>query len=139
MNVKGVLTGVMKNTDKIGGLLGFLTGSMHGFEDVQSSVENILAGQVHMPDIKEFFSTIASEPFVKNGVMLWIIGYVMKELKLPIVSKYGNPLSKFGLAYAGGAAAQKLLWLSTHSDQGSDPNKSTFQNFANAPAIGYKY
>jgi len=129
MNVKGVLQGVLKNTDKLGGILGFLTGSPGGFSDVQSSLDNILKGQVHMPNISQALSAIANEPYVKNGIMLWIFGYILKELNVPIVSKYGTPLEKFGMAYAAGSVAQKLIWESTHSDQGSDPNQPANMNY----------
>ena len=138
VNVTGVISGVLKNTDKLGGLLGFLTGSPQGFGDVQSSLENIMKGNVHLPDIAQTFGSMAAEPYVKNGILVWICGYIMQELKLPILSKYGAPLSKFGLAYAAGAAAQKLLWNCTHSDQGSDPTKRGGSNFGGMTAT-YPY
>jgi len=140
VNLDNILGGVTKNADKLGGLLGFLTGSPRGFADITSIVDNIIQGNIHAPDIGEVFHFLASEPFVKTGIMTWIAGYIISELKLPIVGKFGTPLQKFGMAYAAGAVANKLLYHSTHSDEGSaDHLKTMFQRNVVAPNQGYNY
>jgi len=119
LNMNNIVGQVSKNAGKLGGLLGFLTGSAHGFGDVQSIIENVLAGNIHAPDIQATLQHIANEPYVKTGIITWVIGTVMKEVKIGGLSKFGKPISDFGIAYATGSAAQKILWQSTHADEGS--------------------
>lgn len=128
VNVNNILGGITKNAGKIGGLLGFLTGSPGGFSDVESIVQNILGGNIHAPDIQATFRAIANEPFVKTGVLTWVAGMVLEAVPIGGAKKFAKPLQKFGINYAIGSVAQKILWMSTHASQGSDSHLKTMFN-----------
>lgn len=134
VNMNNILGTVSKNAGKIGGIVGFLTASPGGFSDVQSIIDNVLAGNIHAPDLQAAFQSLANEPFVRTGIMTWIIGTVLKEIKIGGASRFGKPIADFGLNYALGAAAQKILWASTHSDEGSaDHLKSMYNRVVRQP------
>jgi len=124
-NLSGTLT---RNADKIGAILGFVTGNPQGFAGVESIIENVISGNIHAPDLKEAFHYLATEPFVKTGIITALIGYILKESGLKGISKFGVPLQKFGVSYAMGSVTQKILWHSTHSDEGSANHLKTFGN-----------
>lgn len=135
---------INKNADTIGGLAGFLTGSPAGFGDVKSSFENLLRGQAHMPDIEQAISSYLNEPYFKNALYLYLFGWGVKEFGVPVIGKYGSMMEKIAAAYGLGSFANKMLWHSTHSDQGSKPKGGLF-NFGgsttcsgNSPSWGYQ-
>lgn len=111
---------LLKNADKLGMIGGLAFGSMHGIEDLISTFENALSGQIHMPDIRQTVNVILAEPFFKNGLKLWGLGWVLKEIG--IGKKWGTGLQKFGWNYALYSALLKLAWMSTHSEEGSNPS-----------------
>lgn len=141
VNIGNLASSLTKNADKIGGLLGFVTGNPQGFAGLESIIENVIQGNIHAPDLKAAFQFLAQEPFVKTGIITAVIGYLLKESGIQGISKFGVPLQKFGTSYAIGAVAQKILWHSTHSDQGSaDHLKTMFQrSVVSANAKGYGY
>jgi len=126
MNVSGIVSKLASKADLAGGLLGFATGSSAGFGDVQSSFENLLAGQAHIPDVGEMIQSYLAEPYFKNALYLYLFGWFASEMKLPAVGKYGNAIKKFAQAYGAGAFLNKALWSSTHSDEGSNPGGNGF-------------
>ena len=119
VNIKGITNKLTQNADKLGQLIGVTTGSQNGFQDIISSVENAISGNVHAPDINQFLENLKTEPYVRSGVMMWLIGTVLGEVGISEINKFAKPIAKFGMGYAVGAAANKLLWLSTHADEGS--------------------
>lgn len=142
VNMKGIVGKLAKNADLAGGLLGFLTGSTHGIGDVESSITNIMAGQVHIPDVKTMLDSYLGQPYFKNALYLYLFGWVAKELKLPVVGKYGKAIEKFATAYGAGSFMNMLLWSSTHSDEGSAPQGGLFNFRSSSPnqtALGYSY
>jgi len=121
MNINSITSEITKNADLLGGILGFTTGSTHGWGDVESSIENLFAGQVHIPDMKTAIRSYLGQPYFENGLILYGVGWLAKELKVPFIAKYGNAMQKFGGAYAWGSLLNMLLWSMTHSEQGSTP------------------
>lgn len=134
LNVKGIMSKITKNADTIGGLTGFLTGSTHGFEDVKSSFENLLRGQVHMPDIVNAIQSYLDQPYFKNALYLYLVGFVAKEFNLPVIGKYGKTIEKIATSYGAGALANILLWSSTHSGEGSAPKDGLFNFGGSKPS-----
>lgn len=132
MNLDNIVSKIQSNSDKLGTILGFTTGSMNGFNDVVSSIENIMSGHIHMPDLAAAFQSIGNEPFVKSGVMVAIGGYILKEVDLnPTLNKIGTMAEKGGIGYAIGAVINKLLWSSTHSGE--------FRGGGGGPSGNYGY
>lgn len=121
MNINGITSAITKNADLLGGILGFTTGSTHGLADIESSIENLLAGQVHIPDVKNMIRSYLDQPYFKNGLMLYGVGWLATELKIPFLSKYGKAIQNFGSAYAIGSFLNMLIWSMTHADQGCNP------------------
>ena len=124
MNIKGITSALTKNADLLGGVLGFATGSTHGWSDVESSFENLLSGQVHIPDMKNMIRSYLGQPYFKNGLILYGVGWLAKELKVPFLAKYGNAIKKFVGAYAWGSFLNMLLWSCTHGEEGSNPGEA---------------
>ena len=137
VNISGIVSKVAGKADLIGGLLGFATGSMGGFNDVKSSIENVMQGQIHIPDVGRMLDWWFKQPYLKNALYLWAAGFAAQELKLPVVAKYGNAMKKFAEAYAGGSFANHVLWWSTHSDQGSSPGGNGFPSLGATATYPY--
>lgn len=121
MNVNSIASAITKNAGLLGGVLGFATGSTHGWSDVESSFENLLSGQVHIPDMKNAIRSYLDQPYFKNGLILYGVGWLAQALKIPFLAKYGNAIKKFGGAYAWGSFLNMLLWSMTHGEEGSNP------------------
>lgn len=138
MNINSMVSGLVKKADLAGGLLGFLTGSTHGLGDVQSSLENLLQGQVHIPDVKAMLDAYINQPYFRNALYLWLFGWGTKEFKVPMIGKYGGAMQKFAQAYGLGSFLNMLLWSSTHSDEGSNPSGSSRGSSGSSPSWGYK-
>ena len=115
MNFDNIFSKVEGNADKIGGAIGFLTGSPNGLADVESILANIMAGHIHAPDFAEL--GLQYSPHIKSGLMAFLVGWGIEEVDVnPMLTKIGKAAKGFGLAYALGSAIQRLLWVSTHSD-----------------------
>ena len=117
-----LLGGIRKNADKLGTLAGFLTGSPGGLVDVQSSLENLFSGNVHIPNMQSLASW-AREPHFKSALMLYIGGEIIDVLNIPKIGPWGKAMKAGAIGYATGSFFNKLLWSATHADQGSDPTK----------------
>jgi len=137
MKVGGIVSKLMKHSELAGGLLGFLTGSTQGFEDVRSSFENLLSGQVHFPDVSDMINSYLGQPYFKNALYLYLFGWISKELGLPVIGKHGEKIKKFAQAYGGGSFLNMALWHMTHSDEGSNPGGSG--GFSTGNQTGYPY
>ena len=122
MDVGNFLSKTMSNADKLGTLAGFLVGTPNGVGDLLSSIQNVMQGQIHVPDVQAGMSALMGEGNVQKGVLGAIAGYVIDELGLPYIGKFGKAIQKFSIGYAVGAVGIKMLWMSTHADEGCAPS-----------------
>jgi len=131
-NMTGKLT---KNADKIG----ILAGSMiRGYQPLIDHAMLLISGQGHFPDVQRTVEAYFELPEFRPTILLWLGGYIAKELGY---AKYGKPLQKFSEGMLKGMAIQHLLWWSTHADEGSAPEgvRSMFNRAVVAPNQGYNY
>lgn len=109
-----MVSGILAKADKAGAIIGFAVGHPNGWSDTQSIIENLMRGNVHMPDLLSGLQSWAGENDAKMSIMMYILGYVIDELNLPFVGKYAPAMKKFAVGYATGSVANKILWMATH-------------------------
>ena len=119
MELNNIFGSIKNNADKIGAILGFVYDA-----NFQTNIMDIFYqashGNVHLPDMGTVINRLITEKG-QSIVMTYLAGYILDELKLPIVGGYGGALKKAALGYAAGATAGLILWHSTHSETVPSP------------------
>ena len=142
MNLGGITSKLTSSIPKLASIGGFVLSSPtwtgNGLNELMSSLENLLSGQVHIPDFTAI-TDYAKSPEAKQLLFAYVGGMIAGELNIAGTGKYGKVLTKGAENYAMAAIAKRILYLSTHANEGSDPTiasgSSIRTNFLNAPAI----
>lgn len=109
------LSKIESNADKIAAIAGFLFYDQNGVLNVLDSINNALAGNIHLPDLKAAFESFQRTGKLGTVLTTFIAGYAIDELDLPMIGRFGKPLQKAAIGYGLGSAALLLLTSSTHS------------------------
>ena len=118
MNVKGTISKLERNLDKIGMLAGGY-GTLKQFGDpwdVGSKVIGALFEDPHIPDIQGVINALtkwAESKVFMPAVKAAVIGYVLKEINIhPQVNRIARALQNGGIGMAKGAAITTLVMYS---------------------------
>jgi hypothetical protein len=138
MDITNIPSKLVANADKLGAAIGFLTAG-GGVNVVMESFTNALTGTIHLPDLRTAVSS--SVPYIRAAAMLYLGGWIVGELNLPMIGKYGNAMKNGAVGYGAGAFLHYVLWHCTHSDQGSDPAKGGGGSYGDRSGgnAGYSY
>jgi len=150
MNLPGtsIINKVLAPMDKYSAYIGGGARVLEKIPEIQDSVNQILAGNVHMPNITNLINQIISpyDEAYKTAIMAAIGGFILENLDIhPLLTKIAKVTHKGATAYLVAGLAENALHYATHSSEGCDkpgyvrPSNSTKQNFANAPLAGYYY
>jgi len=141
MNIIGNLPNTVKsNADKLGYLAALLGSDSTGWNRLNaviSSVQQLAAGVIHLPDFQHEIQNFMNYEG-KQALMLWIAGLGLDLINLPIVGKVGKPLQEGAQAYAIASAAVRLLYGATHSEiKGTNIEQGQSKFLAQAPTYNY--
>ena len=139
INVKGIVSNVERNADKLATLFGYYTTMKQADPNVTLSelitkpLENIMAGR--FPDLEKIkwrlFKSSYASPTFKNGLLLLIGGEIAKGI---VPSKWTSLAQKAGQGLATGAV---IASLGLGGSPAGDPHSSGSYSSGNSPSWGY--
>lgn len=136
MNISGIgnkfLNPIEASADKIGLAAGALTDN--GLQTIISSIQQAVAGVIHFPTV-EALQDMLGYSAVSQGILAYIAGYAIEAIAPGNLKKIGSALQKGAVGFETAYLAQKLFYISTHSQiKGNNvENDSIHENFQNAP------
>lgn len=104
---------ITKHADKLGYLAGVLASERNAIDNLTETVQRLIQGQVHSPNLVEIRNWVKS-PYFESGVIAYIGGLVLEGTKLPIVGNIGKPLQRGAAAYLTAGSLIKLAYSMTH-------------------------
>jgi hypothetical protein len=109
-----ILNPVSKNSELIGAGLALM--QLYSGGGLQSDLQNLLGGHVHMPDFNGIFLQLKSDPTYPAAIIALLAGYLAKESGYSLFKKIGDIVIKGGSAYLAVRLGELVLNQSTHSD-----------------------
>ena len=134
--LSGVTSTLSKNADLIGVGMGVLAGSTSGLRDIESIIEEIMNGNIHLPNFEMMLPIF--KPFAKQAALTYVAGEVIKQVDIGGTGKFGAIIKKIGLSYGLTSFLVHLAYYSTHATEGSNPVKG-FASFAKQAGPSYQY
>ena len=136
--LNGITGKLAANAEMIGVGAGLLAGTTSGLTDVMSIIDEVLNGNIHMPNWEQLIPI--AKPFLKQAAITYLAGAVLKEVDIGGTGKFGTILKKGAVGYGATSFLLHVLYYSTHASEGSNPVKGA-QSFMNqAPAASnYEY
>jgi len=136
MEINNLFSSIKNNADKIGAIMGFVYDQNFSV-NIMDIFWQASHGNIHLPDMGTVINRLIAEKGTSIA-MTYLAGYILDEVKLPIVGGYGEALKKAAIGYAAGATAGLILWHSTHSETVPSPfNGGQGNGGGSQPGYGY--
>jgi hypothetical protein len=125
MNIEGTINKVLNPIEKHGQLIG--AGAMvmmtpNAISDIQSSITNLIGGNLHAPNMSNIISNLQNEK--KNwtpALFAAIAGYFLEDATdNRTIKTVAGAAKKFGIGWLEAYAIYLVLFFSTHSAQGCE-------------------
>lgn len=127
MDIEDSISKLLSPVETHSGLIGAGLGALYSYKNSNSmdSVNRLLNGEIHFPDIKEFLGTLLSDPSLVAAAVVAVGGWLVKEgTNNPTVKKIAGIAQGGGTGYAAVLLAMQALYSMTHSDPPSSDNSS---------------
>ena len=126
MNLKGFTSGLTRNADKIGAVLGVVAGSTRGLDDVAAIILEVTKGNVHMPNWEQIANVYVGGGYPQSAIMTYVAGEILDAFNLNMfgLNNLGGALKKGSVSYALASFLLHVAYYSTHASEGSNPTKS---------------
>lgn len=114
LKLSNLATGVKNNAESIGIGLAMLDPNAGGINSIVSSIQNAIAGQIHLPD--PIHLQWWAQQLAPKAIMAYIGGSLLNGVNLPVVGSIGGPLKKGATGYLTATFLMQLAYALTHSE-----------------------
>ena len=112
-----IISPISKNSELIGA--GLAVWHEYSIGSLQSSIQNLLGGHVHAPDVSSVLVQLRTDSGYVGSIAAVIGGYLAQESGIGVVKQVGAIAVKAGTAYFVTRLAMLVLHASTHSEGGN--------------------
>ena len=118
MDIGNIGNKILSPIEKNSGLIGSGLGVWHEVSNgsLQSSISNLLGGQIHAPDFSEILAQLRTDPAYTNSVLALLIGSLAKDSGIGTLSRIGSIAEKAAGAYLMARGGLLVLHSATHSE-----------------------